>query len=61
MFALLALAGDLGGSLGPSAVGVLSGLAGNGLKTGLLVAIVFPILMIAGLALLHRGKPQPRE
>ena len=61
MFALLALAGDLGGSLGPSAVGMLSGLAGNGLKTGLLVAIVFPILMIAGLALLHRGKPQPRE
>ena len=54
MFALLALAGDLGGSVGPSVVGVFSSLAGDSLKTGLLAAIAFPVLLIAGLAALKR-------
>ena len=56
MFALLALAGDLGGSVGPSFVGAISGLAGDDLKLGLLAAIVFPVVMIAGLFYLHRKK-----
>ncbi len=54
MFALLALAGDLGGSLGPSAVGAVSGLAGDNLRAGLLAATVFPVALIAGLAALRR-------
>ena len=49
MFALLALAGDLGGSLGPSVVGTVSAAAGDNLQSGLLAAIVFPVLLIAGL------------
>lgn len=53
MFALLALAGDLGGSAGPALVGAVSNLAGE-LKMGVLAAIVFPVAMIVGLAVLRR-------
>ena len=54
MFALLALAGDLGGSIGPSLVGSVSSMAGGDLKIGLLVATVFPVLLIAGLVALEK-------
>ena len=54
MFALLALAGDLGGSIGPSMVGSVSSMAGGNLKIGLLVATVFPVLLIAGLVVLKK-------
>ncbi len=50
MFALLALAGDTGCSAGPAAVGFISAALGDDLKTGLLSAAVFPLLMLAGLA-----------
>lgn len=53
MFALLALAGDLGCSAGPTIVGVISE-AYNNLKTGILAAIVFPIALIIGLLLCRR-------
>ena len=56
MFALLALAGDLGGSLGPSVVGLFSGMAGDNLKAGLLAAILFPALLIAGVIALRRRR-----
>ncbi|MEG7529975.1 MAG: MFS transporter [Hungatella sp.] len=49
MFALLALAGDLGCSSGPTFVGMISNMAGGNLKTGLLAAVAFPVLLIAGL------------
>ena len=52
MFALLALAGDLGGSIGPSLVGSVSSMADGNLKTGLLAATVFPVLLISGLLVL---------
>lgn len=52
MFALLALAGDLGCSSGPGVVGVVSGAFSENLKAGLLAAIVFPVLLIIGLQLL---------
>ena len=50
MFALLALAGDIGCSTGPSIVGLVSdGLNGN-MRMGILAAILFPILMLLCLA-----------
>lgn len=52
MFAFLALAGDLGGTLGPLSVGFVSGLADSDLKKGFLVAAAFPILLVCGLFLL---------
>lgn len=51
MFALLALAGDLGCSLGPTAVGIASGTLGGGLKTGLLCGIIFPVGVLACMAM----------
>lgn len=49
MFALLALCGDLGCSLGPTVVGFVSGLANDNLKLGILVAVVFPAMLLWGL------------
>jgi fucose permease len=49
MFALLALAGDLGCAAGPTAVGFVSNAANDNLKLGLLAGIAFPVLLLAGL------------
>lgn len=46
MFALLALAGDLGGAVGPSIVGNVSQLAGDNLQTGVIAGIGFPIGLV---------------
>jgi len=56
MFAFLALAGDLGATVSPAMVGGLSEIAGGNLKTGLLVAAVFPVILVAGLLVLNRTK-----
>lgn len=54
MFALFALAGDTGCSLGPAVVGFVSSAFQDNLKTGLLAAILFPVLLLVGLALCRR-------
>lgn len=51
LFALLALAGDLGCMSGPALVGFVSNACGGQLKTGILAAIIFPVLLLTGLAL----------
>ncbi len=56
MFALLALAGDLGCSSGPTLVGFVSGLAGDNMKIGILIALVFPLLMLLCLLRGRQGK-----
>ena len=74
MFALLALAGDVGCCVGPSLVGAVSDgvtsadgsllsallpgteLSQLSLKTGFLLAIVFPLLLLLGMGLLKRAK-----
>ena len=53
MFAFLALAGDLGATVSPAMVGGISNMVGGNLKTGLLVATAFPLLLILGLLMLH--------
>lgn len=52
MFALLAMAGDLGGAFGPSLVGNITQNAGNDLRKGMLVGCVFPLVLILSLLLL---------
>ena len=52
MFAFLALAGDLGATVSPAMVGGIADAVGGNLKTGLLFATVFPIVMLLGLVLL---------
>ena len=51
LFALMALAGDLGCSGGPTVVGMVSSLFGENLKKGILAAALFPVLLLAGIAL----------
>ena len=46
MFALLALAGDLGGALGPAIIGAVSQNNGNNLQAGVLAGIGFPIILV---------------
>ena len=46
MFALLAFAGDLGGSVGPAIVGNVSQMMGDNLKAGVLAGIGFPIGLV---------------
>lgn len=55
MFELLALAGDLGGSVGPSIIGNVSQIAGDNLQAGVLAGIGFPIgLAVCVLAIRNR-------
>ena len=54
LFALLALAGDLGCAGGPTTVGFLSGLLGDDLKRGLAFGALFPLLLVVFAALLCR-------
>lgn len=49
LFALLALAGDTGCSLGPAVVGFVSGALGDNIKAGILSAILFPALLLGAL------------
>ncbi|MDE6937599.1 MAG: MFS transporter, partial [Lachnospiraceae bacterium] len=51
MFALLALAGDVGCAGGPTVVGMVSGALDNNLKTGFLAGALFPALLLAGIYL----------
>ena len=54
MFALLALAGDLGCSSGPTFVGFISGHMDNNLKVGVLAALVFPVFLIVGIQMVRK-------
>lgn len=50
MFAILALGGDLGCSGGPTLVGMVSTFFGENLRIGILAGVVFPVLLLAGIA-----------
>ncbi len=54
MFAFLALAGDFGAMVSPAMVGSLSEMAGGDLKTGLLAATVFPVILVFTLLMLKK-------
>lgn len=54
MFALLAMAGDIGGSVGPAAVGIVTQSANDNLQVGMLSASIFPLVLIMMLLLMRR-------
>lgn len=60
MFALLAMAGDLGGSIGPGIVGYITQAAGDNIRVGMSVGLVFPVILLVMLFILsiekHDGK-----
>lgn len=55
LFALMALAGDLGCSGGPTLVGMVSSAFGEDLKKGILAAVCFPLLLLSGILLCKKG------
>lgn len=54
MYALMALAGDVGCASGPTVVGMVADSFGGNLKSGLLAAMVFPGLIFIGICLLRK-------
>lgn len=58
MFALLAMAGDMGGAVGPGVVGFVSQLAGDNLQIGMLAGGVFPLVLTLSAVLLGKKKTQ---
>ena len=54
LFALLALAGDAGGTFGPSLVGLCTRSGGNDIQSGILAAAVFPALLVLCLLAIRR-------
>ena len=54
LFALLAMAGDLGGAFGPSLVGTVTQQAGDNLQAGMLAGAVFPLVLAAALFIISR-------
>lgn len=55
MFALLAVAGDLGGSFGPGIVGRVTQSAGDNIQVGIGVGLIFPIVLLVMLFILKKG------
>lgn len=49
MFALLALAGDVGCSIGPTLVGKMVDVFNGSIRSGLSIAIIFPVALLIGL------------
>ena len=58
MFALLAMAGDLGGSVGPGIVGLVTQAANDNLKIGVLAGCVFPAVLVLSVFLLKRKRTE---
>lgn len=56
MFALMALAGDIGCSAGPTVAGLTANAAGGDLKAGIDAAMIFPIVILVGIILLGRNE-----
>lgn len=54
LFALLAMAGDLGGSIGPGIVGQITQKAGDNIQVGMGVGLVFPLTLLLMLFILFR-------
>ncbi|MCM1335370.1 MAG: MFS transporter [Bacteroides sp.] len=61
LFALLALAGDLGGSAGPAIVGAVSQGAGDDLRSGVLAGCVFPVILVICVLILRKTSRQSRS
>ena len=56
LFALLALAGDVGCSGGPTLVGFVSGILSDNLKKGILAGVIFPVFLLVGILLLGKSR-----
>lgn len=53
---LLAMAGDLGGSIGPGIVGRVTQSAGDNIRAGMGVGLLFPVILLIVLFIFARQK-----
>jgi MFS family permease len=58
LFALLALAGDLGCSGGPTLAGMIASASDGNMKLGIGIAICFPIAMGLGILMIWKKMPE---
>jgi len=56
MFALLAMAGDMGGSVGPVLVGKASQAFGDNIRLGLGFGCIFPVVLVLALFAMAKGR-----
>ena len=56
MFALLAMAGDLGGSVGPGIVGRVTQMTGDNIRTGMGAGLVFPVVLLVMIMILGKKR-----
>jgi fucose permease len=56
LFAMYAVFGDIGATIGPTIVGFVSGAFNDDLKKGLACIIIFPVIIIIGMMLTFRKK-----
>ncbi len=61
MFALLATAGDLGGSIGPALVGRVSQHFGDDIRAGMGAGLIFPAVLIIMLIIISRASKKERS
>lgn len=61
LFALLALAGDLGGTLGPGLVGEIAQAAGGNLQIGVISGLGFPIILVICVLFVRNKKSNKSE
>ena len=54
LFALMALAGDVGCAGGPTLAGLVSDACGGALRAGILAAVIFPLLMLLCVLLMQK-------
>ena len=60
MYAFMALAGDVGCSAGPTVVGMAANVMDGDLKKGLLAGLMFPIMILVGMAVLGEKKAKKK-
>jgi len=61
MFALLAMAGDLGGSVGPAIVGRVTHLSGDNIRAGMGVGLIFPMVLIIMIVIMSKVGEEPND
>ncbi len=63
LFALLAMGGDLGASVGPAVIGAVTQNANDNMKAGMLAGCIFPIVLIISVCLIKKycNKPHASE
>ena len=60
LFALLAMAGDMGGSIGPFVIGFVTQNTGDDLKAGMLAGCIFPAVLILSVFLLRQRNAEQK-